>query len=1583
MTVNRLRDVLSAIGPPPDARELSEMLWLACHISPTEEHGPAFPPATPPVADQPVDAPSPTKPPPPAPPRPSEPLTGLHPRPAAEAEPVGRASEVLVPTAPMLADPLGVQRALRPLKRRVPSRHRVELDEEATAARIADTRRWTPVLVPSPERWLGLDLVVDTGPTMRLWRPLARELAETLLRQGAFQDVHLSYLDGTGRVSSTPEAPPQDPRTLLDASARRAVLVLSDCSGPHWWNGRAVRAVRHWAQAGPTAIVQPLAERLWRRTAAPTSPGLATLPRPGAPNTDLRFAPYDGTAGAGVPVPVLEIAPRWFGAWARLVSGSDPQPAAVAMLPARPSGTAPVRREQELPIAERVRRFLATASPDAAELAAHVAVSVPSLPVMRLIQHRILGGSGPGQLAEVLLSGLLRPADGVRYEFVPGAREALLDTLPRPEALHTRHVLEAVSAEIERRAGTSAETFRALLPEDGGPVVLTADTDHFALVTPEARSHLAPGPPPSETTRALDLLDLFDTPAEELPEAWADAPREIPIGEDSGGPVTLDVLRSNPELPLGLIIAPRDDRAELVRTTLFSLALTHSPDIVNLVFVGFHGSGGFAGLGDLPHVAYYAFAHTHDSPLISMLMPALEDERIRRTRALENAGFSTWDEYQTAIVEGADHAPLPALVVFIDDTGPLLDARPDLIDPLAWLCETGAPVGMRFVFCTSEDAPLPGALRSHLGWNIGVRGEGLAFLHVFADRAHPAFDPAHVYIDAADRLIEKMKRQGRHARELPWPEEPRPEVPEPEQLELNLGGPEPSSDGDVFLPEVSADAVPPGLLSREFDVLSLNGGGSDGMLRETWAMSADTPRSPAIGYRPDGHLLNLYPLDQSSGIPHGLVVGSPEARQRVVRAITLALAAGHSPAGLQFVFAGLGEHPLGEPIDLPHVRYSEEELLGSPDRLRRFFDFLSGELEARSAPPPQDVPRDSIRATDPWSVDELYERFRQDPHSVNRVWWNFFEDYQPGERPATPPPEAPPEARPRLVVVADVSLTFPLSRPEIGETLLSLAQRGRALDVQLLLTSSTIENTTIWGRFLPLLGWRIAANRLPPDQLQYVLGQASLQFPDGEPTAYLLAGGGAPQRFTLAPEPPQEAVDDFVRRTHGVPQGSSTGTAPEGIGPEEIDRLLAGLDEEIENRRESEGEPVDASTVKSALREILWAVTESTRSGDPRPIRHLIFPGPFRPEMSVTAGLYGEMLADLGLLPRGDSGLLAVTYSRPHPDSDPAAHVTRLFRSVRSTVFLVWDAPDQDPETGYLQPDTIHSLISTMRYERDGSLVALCGEPERFEEYLQTIPEFAERFRWVHAFDARAAPDAASVAARAQPSASAPPSASATGSRSVRLGSDPETDEPVLLDFDVDRHLLISGPYGSAKSALVHRMVDELASSADERDRLIYVLNPQPSPHDLARAEGWERMGVRYTTSPEEFGRLLTEAIWTTRARLLSGRGPEVYLLVANRQRLIRDDPLAAAIPQLKTMREHGVHLVLARHQITAGEPLDPVVALLRELGAPALMTNHVSGHEARLWNVPSSLLGPLGAGEALLVHPGRQRLVRLEGPFE
>ncbi|HEY6797996.1 MAG TPA: hypothetical protein VI248_25250, partial [Kineosporiaceae bacterium] len=32
-----------------------------------------------------------------------------------------------------------------------------------------------------------------------------------------------------------------------------------------------------------------------------------------------------------------------------------------------------------------------------------------------------------------------------------------------------------------------------------------------------------------------------------------------------------------------------------------------------------------------------------------------------------------------------------------------------------------------------------------------------------------------------------------------------------------------------------------------------------------------------------------------------------------------------------------------------------------------------------------------------WLVDELYQQYLSDRNSVDRAWWDFFADYQPGD----------------------------------------------------------------------------------------------------------------------------------------------------------------------------------------------------------------------------------------------------------------------------------------------------------------------------------------------------------------------------------------------------------------------------------------------------------------------------------------------------------------------------------------------------------------------------------------------------------
>ncbi|MFB6631577.1 SAV_2336 N-terminal domain-related protein [Streptomyces sp. NPDC056362] len=503
-----LSRVLGQVGKePPTGRELAELLWLARHMG---MHGPgekatavevadpgavrsnertARAPATPPLGKEPAsEAPRPTAPQPVVQPPPRVPLRSPSP-PVHAPAPAGRHVPLLVPSPPMLTSPLDLQRSLRPLRRMVPSTAGWELDETATADRIATLGKgyWIPVLRPRQERWLHLRIVYDAGPTMTMWRPLVRELHTLLAQTGAFRTLDVLRLGPEGRL-------PLRHRER----GRTAVLIVSDAMGPQWREGPAGRrwlaALARLGAEMPVALLQPLPERLWRHTAMAVEPGRFVAPAAGAPNAALDFIPYDGggRAPTGVPLPVLEPSHDWLGHWAVLVSspsGAD-VPGAAAFLgsgPAAPPKDAlvPAVADPE----ELVTRFHAVASPHAFRIAAHLAAGSAHLPVMRLIQAAVERRPAPQHLAEVVLSGMLRAVPGAgpgAYDFRPGVRELLLTALPRTSLITTARFLARISAEIDARAGALPGEFRALVESLEGQSGNRAMGGPFALVSEES-----------------------------------------------------------------------------------------------------------------------------------------------------------------------------------------------------------------------------------------------------------------------------------------------------------------------------------------------------------------------------------------------------------------------------------------------------------------------------------------------------------------------------------------------------------------------------------------------------------------------------------------------------------------------------------------------------------------------------------------------------------------------------------------------------------------------------------------------------------------------------------------------------------------------------------------------------------------------------------------------------------------------------------------------------------------------------------------------------------------------------------------
>ncbi|WP_405955020.1 SAV_2336 N-terminal domain-related protein [Streptomyces phaeochromogenes] len=547
----RLADVLAEAGAGPAATsvELAELLWLAGHMKAPETPATTSTGTPTPSPGAPDSgsgsgsashntsgtdlggagnrAPSPDPPAPRTPPHPDHPeipeppnsRVPLHlpatPTPA-DASPADTPNtntshtSLLAPAPPMLPHPLRLQRALRPLKRSVPAPFGQELDEAATAHRIArlgaSPQWWLPVLRPATERWLTLHLVHDTGPTMPIWRPLVHELHAALAQSGIFRTVELHRLetDGTVRRPGSQEA---------YADGRTVTLLISDCMGPQWRDGPAgtrwYATLRRWSARMPVAVVQPLPERLWRTTALPATTARIAAPGPAVPNSayDVDSYAMEDLPQDVLPLPVLEASAPWLANWSALVAGGGRLPGAVGLLGTSPP-PAPVdewgRSDVErLSAEELLLRFRSLASPEAFRLAGHLAVGRAELPVMRLVHAAIERNPQPQHLAEVILSGALIavPGKAGSYVFRPGVRELLRRTLPRTALGRTSELTARVGALIDTRAGVTAGDFRVAVP---GPGDVTADGEAFASVREESVRRLG-GLPPKPDTAGLVL----------------------------------------------------------------------------------------------------------------------------------------------------------------------------------------------------------------------------------------------------------------------------------------------------------------------------------------------------------------------------------------------------------------------------------------------------------------------------------------------------------------------------------------------------------------------------------------------------------------------------------------------------------------------------------------------------------------------------------------------------------------------------------------------------------------------------------------------------------------------------------------------------------------------------------------------------------------------------------------------------------------------------------------------------------------------------------------------------------------------
>ncbi|MGK5733326.1 FxSxx-COOH system tetratricopeptide repeat protein [Streptomyces sp. URMC 124] len=404
------------------------------------------------------------------------------------------------PVTPPFPGSLALGRALRPLRLSRPASGARELDEEATAERVAAEGLWIPVTRPVRERRLSLSLLVDTSPSMALWQDTVRRLRELMEQTAAFRRISTSRLDVTavGSLIRRRRAVPAAGGTVPDCLQ----LVVTDGVAMAWRNGDAAAYLCAVAQGSPTAVLSLMPQELWEFTLPSAVRAQLTTPGTAAPNRRLAVGrtirptagldgpPEPGPGPATVPLPLLELTPGSFGTWARLVASPGGRHDLAVLLTGADGDQGALPSHGSTPMwlpgraDETVRLFARKASPTAFALARRLAAAPLNLPVMRMIQHA-LPGAQDWNLAEIMLFGLLRRTDHgsdvedtehVSFDFAEGVREELLALGTRAETIG---VLRQVSTHLGPRLACSVP---------GGATVVAWQAD-------------APDPPVSDRTR--------------------------------------------------------------------------------------------------------------------------------------------------------------------------------------------------------------------------------------------------------------------------------------------------------------------------------------------------------------------------------------------------------------------------------------------------------------------------------------------------------------------------------------------------------------------------------------------------------------------------------------------------------------------------------------------------------------------------------------------------------------------------------------------------------------------------------------------------------------------------------------------------------------------------------------------------------------------------------------------------------------------------------------------------------------------------------------------------------------------------
>lgn len=223
-----------------------------------------------------------------------------------------------------------------------------------------------------------------------------------------------------------------------------------------------------------------------------------------------------------------------------------------------------------------------------------------------------------------------------------------------------------------------------------------------------------------ESARLLDVLNLDPPTPDALSARWRAEPRSttMALGVGLNGAFKLDLKADGPH---GLIAGMTGSgKTELLQTIIASLAVANRPEWLNFVLIDYKGDSAFKDCVNLPHTV--GKVNDLNPFLVERALASLEAELDVRKNILAEAAVKDIEDYHDLLLKEPHRAPLPRLVLVIDEFAELAKELPDFMEGLVSIAQLGRSLGVHLLLATQRPSGVVSpSIRANTNMRIALR----------------------------------------------------------------------------------------------------------------------------------------------------------------------------------------------------------------------------------------------------------------------------------------------------------------------------------------------------------------------------------------------------------------------------------------------------------------------------------------------------------------------------------------------------------------------------------------------------------------------------------------------------------------------------------------------------------------------------------------------------------------------------------------------------------------------------------------------------------------------------------------------